>query len=241
MHFSTSNLDKNVMRTKTCSFLWLELHLEKKEKKDSLLQIAHSIILTRILFSSSWWHYTGLQKGRNVKQEVDEMICRWSWTVCGVAPQSSFWLNAELSLQIWQIRRWWICWQVTFALNLSHRWATSCHGVVFCLNKCPSAHFMGDIWVSEQQANHAGQVGGVKSGFPLEFEAWHSLLSLMNNIILHIGLVELKQLQFINVSAAVRANSFPWMPNEAWVTHLTVLSLITSSFWVQQPGSDVFF
>lgn len=88
-------------------------------------------------------------------------------------------------------------------------------------DKCPSALFMRDIWVSEQQANHVGQVGGVKSGYPLESVTWHSLLSPMNNILLHTGLVELNQLLYINVNAAVKgANSFPWMPNEDWITHV---------------------
>lgn len=85
-------------------------------------------------------------------------------------------------LPIWQIRWWCICWQVTFALKLSHRWATSCHSLLFCLKKCPPFLLIRDMWLSEQQLNHVGLVEGethckvwkmVGWTDPFKFNAWH--------------------------------------------------------------------
>lgn len=73
--------------------------------------------------------------------EAEKVIFRWSWTVHGTSAWSLFWSTAECNLPIWQIRRWCICWQVTFALKLSHRWATSCHSVLFCWKKMLFAPF----------------------------------------------------------------------------------------------------
>lgn len=109
---------------------------------------------------SLWWHYTKLKEKEALSgSEMERIIPGWSWTVCGTAVWSSFWSTSELDLPIWQIRWWSICWQVTFALGLSHRWATSCHSVLFCLKKCPLLLLIRDLRHTEQQVNHVRLAG----------------------------------------------------------------------------------